>query len=34
MGTKRNFRVWRGDAGGGELHDFQVEVNEARSCWT
>jgi succinate dehydrogenase / fumarate reductase, iron-sulfur subunit len=28
MGTKRNFRVWRGDASGGELQDFQVEVNE------
>ena len=28
MGTKRHFRVWRGDASGGELQDFQVEVNE------
>jgi succinate dehydrogenase / fumarate reductase, iron-sulfur subunit len=28
MGTKRNFKVWRGDADGGELHDFQIEVNE------
>ncbi len=28
MGTKRNFRVWRGDETGGELQDFQVEVNE------
>ncbi|MDP9797707.1 succinate dehydrogenase / fumarate reductase iron-sulfur subunit [Catenuloplanes nepalensis] len=28
MGTTRNFRVWRGDADGGDLHDFQVEVNE------
>jgi succinate dehydrogenase / fumarate reductase iron-sulfur subunit len=28
MGSKRNFRVWRGDAGGGELEDYQVEVNE------
>jgi succinate dehydrogenase / fumarate reductase iron-sulfur subunit len=23
-----NFRVWRGDAAGGELVDYQVEVNE------
>lgn len=22
------FRVWRGDAGGGALHDYEVEVNE------
>ena len=28
MGTKRKFRVWRGDAAGGELEDFKVEVNE------
>ncbi|GAB7043836.1 MULTISPECIES: succinate dehydrogenase/fumarate reductase iron-sulfur subunit [Catenuloplanes] len=28
MGTTRNFRVWRGDADGGDLRDFQVEVNE------
>ena len=28
MGTKRNFRVWRGDESGGDLQDFQVEVNE------
>jgi succinate dehydrogenase / fumarate reductase iron-sulfur subunit len=28
MGTKRNFRVWRGDENGGDLQDFQVEVNE------
>jgi succinate dehydrogenase iron-sulfur subunit len=26
--TKRHFRVWRGDATGGDLEDFQVEVNE------
>jgi succinate dehydrogenase / fumarate reductase iron-sulfur subunit len=25
---KRHFRVWRGDATGGDLEDFQVEVNE------
>ncbi|MBO3740378.1 succinate dehydrogenase/fumarate reductase iron-sulfur subunit [Actinoplanes sp. NEAU-H7] len=25
---KRHFRVWRGDASGGELRDFDVEVNE------
>jgi succinate dehydrogenase / fumarate reductase iron-sulfur subunit len=25
---KRHFRVWRGDASGGELEDFDVEVNE------
>jgi succinate dehydrogenase / fumarate reductase, iron-sulfur subunit len=24
----RHFRVWRGDATGGDLEDFQVEVNE------
>ena len=28
MGTKRHFRVWRGDASGGELQDYKVEVNE------
>ncbi|GIJ70258.1 succinate dehydrogenase/fumarate reductase iron-sulfur subunit [Virgisporangium ochraceum] len=28
MGTKRQFRVWRGDDTGGQLEDFQVEVNE------
>ncbi|MER7005193.1 succinate dehydrogenase/fumarate reductase iron-sulfur subunit [Dactylosporangium sp. NPDC000555] len=28
MGTKRHFRVWRGDDTGGSLQDFQVEVNE------
>src|ERR1044071_1049393 len=28
MSGKRNFRVWRGDEGGGQLEDFQVEVNE------
>jgi succinate dehydrogenase / fumarate reductase iron-sulfur subunit len=28
MGTKRQFRVWRGDDTGGKLEDFQVEVNE------
>src|SRR5256886_4544011 len=28
MGSVRNFRVWRGDAAGGQLEDFQVEVNE------
>jgi succinate dehydrogenase / fumarate reductase iron-sulfur subunit len=28
MGTKRHFRVWRGDASGGEIQDFDVEVNE------
>jgi succinate dehydrogenase / fumarate reductase iron-sulfur subunit len=28
MGTKRHFRVWRGDDAGGSLADFQVEVNE------
>jgi succinate dehydrogenase / fumarate reductase iron-sulfur subunit len=25
---KRHFRVWRGDGSGGQLQDFQVEVNE------
>jgi succinate dehydrogenase / fumarate reductase, iron-sulfur subunit len=28
MGTKRHFRVWRGDQSGGEIQDFDVEVNE------
>ena len=28
MGTKRHFRVWRGDETGGDLQDFDVEVNE------
>ncbi|MEV6298248.1 succinate dehydrogenase/fumarate reductase iron-sulfur subunit [Actinoplanes sp. NPDC051861] len=28
MGTKRRFRVWRGDAAGGDLREFEVEVNE------
>jgi succinate dehydrogenase / fumarate reductase iron-sulfur subunit len=28
MGTERHFRVWRGDADGGEIQDFDVEVNE------
>ncbi|NJC69536.1 succinate dehydrogenase/fumarate reductase iron-sulfur subunit [Planosporangium thailandense] len=28
MGEVRNFRVWRGDADGGQLEDFQVEVND------
>ncbi|HYN92498.1 MAG TPA: succinate dehydrogenase/fumarate reductase iron-sulfur subunit [Pilimelia sp.] len=28
MGTKRHFRVWRGDEAGGDLRDYQVEVNE------
>jgi succinate dehydrogenase / fumarate reductase, iron-sulfur subunit len=28
MGSKRQFRVWRGDESGGRLEDFQVEVNE------
>ena len=25
MGTKRQFRVWRGDESGGKLEDFQVD---------
>jgi succinate dehydrogenase / fumarate reductase iron-sulfur subunit len=25
---ERHFRVWRGDASGGEIQDFDVEVNE------
>jgi succinate dehydrogenase / fumarate reductase iron-sulfur subunit len=28
MGAVRNFRVWRGDAAGGKLEDFRVEVND------
>jgi succinate dehydrogenase / fumarate reductase, iron-sulfur subunit len=28
MGIKRHFRIWRGDATGGGLEDYQVEVNE------
>jgi succinate dehydrogenase / fumarate reductase, iron-sulfur subunit len=28
MGVKRHFRVWRGDEAGGDLSDYQVEVNE------
>jgi succinate dehydrogenase / fumarate reductase iron-sulfur subunit len=28
MGYKAKFRVWRGDAGKGELKDYTVEVNE------
>ena len=28
MGYQQHFRVWRGDADGGELVDFDVEVNE------
>ncbi len=28
MSYKANFRVWRGDAEGGELGDYTVEVNE------
>ena len=27
-GTVRKFRVWRGDATGGSLEDFEVEVND------
>lgn len=26
--TVRQFKVWRGDASGGQLNDYQVEVNE------
>jgi len=26
--SKRQFRVWRGDGSGGDLKDYQVEVNE------
>ncbi|MEV1285758.1 succinate dehydrogenase/fumarate reductase iron-sulfur subunit [Micromonospora sp. NPDC049679] len=28
MATKRHFKVWRGDEAGGDLQDYQVEVNE------
>ncbi len=28
MGTKRQFRIWRGDESGGDLQDYTVEVNE------
>src|SRR5215472_11965036 len=28
MSTKVNLRVWRGDAGQGQLTDYQVEANE------
>jgi succinate dehydrogenase / fumarate reductase, iron-sulfur subunit len=28
MGTKRHFRVWRGDSSGGQIQEFDVEVNE------
>src|SRR6478736_4090298 len=28
MGNKRHFKVWRGDEQGGDLTDYQVEVNE------
>ncbi|SCL41090.1 succinate dehydrogenase / fumarate reductase iron-sulfur subunit [Micromonospora pallida] len=28
MGTKRQFRIWRGDENGGDLQDYTVEVNE------
>jgi succinate dehydrogenase / fumarate reductase iron-sulfur subunit len=28
MGTVRQFQVWRGDAAGGRIADFQVEVND------
>src|SRR5258705_2402712 len=28
MGSPRKFKVWRGDAGGGQLQDFTIEVNE------
>ncbi|MCP2170297.1 succinate dehydrogenase/fumarate reductase iron-sulfur subunit [Goodfellowiella coeruleoviolacea] len=28
MGYQAHFRVWRGDADGGDLHDFTVEANE------
>ncbi|GFJ91358.1 succinate dehydrogenase/fumarate reductase iron-sulfur subunit [Phytohabitans rumicis] len=28
MGAKRQFKVWRGDETGGDLQDYQVEVNE------
>ena len=28
MSTKRHFRIWRGDSDGGEIEDYDVEVNE------
>ncbi|MDQ7910489.1 succinate dehydrogenase/fumarate reductase iron-sulfur subunit [Phytohabitans sp. ZYX-F-186] len=28
MGAKRRFKVWRGDETGGDLKDYEVEVNE------
>jgi succinate dehydrogenase / fumarate reductase, iron-sulfur subunit len=28
MAGKRHFKVWRGDESGGDLQDYQVEVNE------
>jgi succinate dehydrogenase / fumarate reductase iron-sulfur subunit len=28
MGSKRQFKVWRGDESGGGLEDYEVEVNE------
>src|SRR3954451_18750176 len=28
MGSVRQFRIWRGDQAGGQLEDFQVEVND------
>jgi succinate dehydrogenase / fumarate reductase, iron-sulfur subunit len=28
MGNKRDFKIWRGDETGGDLQDYQVEVNE------
>jgi hypothetical protein len=27
-GRRATFRVWRGDAAGGELHDYTTEVSE------
>ncbi|MFI6821924.1 succinate dehydrogenase/fumarate reductase iron-sulfur subunit [Micromonospora sp. NPDC050187] len=28
MGSKRQFRIWRGDENGGDLQDYTIEVNE------
>jgi succinate dehydrogenase / fumarate reductase, iron-sulfur subunit len=28
MGTQRHFRVWRGDSDGGDIQDYDVEVND------
>jgi succinate dehydrogenase / fumarate reductase iron-sulfur subunit len=28
MGTERHFRVWRGDSSGGDIEDYDVEVND------